>query len=145
MDVQAEVDREREKVQRINAVARRVSMPLFCDLIGWEGDVPDDPIALTDNPGVLFESSRRVVVFQQICGELRYYAGGWCPDQKRIYLEEERILAEGSELGVFETVQDAVEFAEEYLVDERDFQAIHVPRRVRYRHTPRNGANSVKT
>lgn len=143
MDVQAEVDQERERVHRITAVARRVSMSMFRDLYGWEGDVPDDAIALTKDLGVMFESSHRVVVFQQVCGELRYYAGGWCPDQNRIYLEQERILAEGSALGVFETVQHAPIFTEEYLVDERDFRAIQVPRRVRYGQAPGLSVNPV--
>jgi len=88
------------------------------------------------NPGVMFESCRRIVVFQEIGGELRYYAGGWCQDQTRIYLEQGRIWAEGSELGVFQAVRDAVAFAEQYLVEERDFQAIQVPRQVRFGRSP---------
>src|SRR5262249_45055963 len=121
MDVQVEVDAEQELVQRITACAQRVASPVFGDLL-W--DVPPDLVALFDNPGVMFESPRRVVVFQEIGGELRYYAGGWCPDQGRIHLEQDRVWAEGSELGIFPTVRDALTFAEQYLVAGPDFQAI---------------------
>jgi hypothetical protein len=131
MDVQAEVAQERDAVQRLAAVARRSDCTMFVDLLGW-GERATDLPTLMEKPGVMFESCHRVVVFQDIDGELRYYAGGWCQDQNRIYLEQDRIWAEGSELGIFETVRDAVAFAEEYLVEERDFQAIQVPRQVHF-------------
>lgn len=132
MDVQAEVDREWEAVQRICTVARCRSCPAFLDLL-W-GD--PDPFIRLENSGVMFESPHRVVVFQEISGELRYYAGGWCLDKNRIYLEQDRMYAEGSEIGVFQTVADALTFSEQYLVEERQFQAIPVQRQVYYERWP---------
>lgn len=129
MDVQAEVDGD-EAVRRITAVARRSACPLFLDLL-W-GDSPRDLLAICANPGVLFESPRRCLVFQYISGELRYYAAGWCPDQNRLHLEQDRIEAEGWELGVFATVRDALAFAEQYLVEERAIQAIEAPSQIRH-------------
>jgi hypothetical protein len=130
MNVQAEVDREQEALQRIATVARRSACPTFADLM-WTS-LPSDLFDLFRNPGVMFESPRRVVVFQELDRELRYYAGGWCLDQSRIYLEQDRMWAEGSELGVFETVRDALALTEQYLVDEQDLQSIAVRRRVRF-------------
>jgi hypothetical protein len=134
MDVQAEVDRERGALQRITAVARRSACPAFADLLGW-GEASLDLVTLMNHPGVMFESCGRVVVFQQIAEELRYYAGGWCLDQNQLSLEQDRIWAEGSETGVFETVPDALAFAEQYLVEERAFQTMQVPRQLRHSRT----------
>jgi hypothetical protein len=133
MSLEAEVNTDPAAVQRIAAVARRTSGPAFAD-IQW----PPCPhvLALMDDPGVMFESPRRVVVFQRIGGELRYYAGGWCPDQSRIYLEQERVWAEGSESGVFRSVADALAFAEQYLAEERSFAGVGVPREVRWSRYP---------
>jgi hypothetical protein len=80
----------------------------------------------------MFESALRVVVFQRIGGDLRYYAGGWCPDQTRIYQEQERIAAEGYELGVFGSVADALEFAEQYVAEGWSFASVQVTRAVRH-------------
>jgi hypothetical protein len=135
MDLQAAVDRERETVQRICTVATRRSCSSFADL-QWGEALALDPFVLLANPGVMFETPRRVVVFQEICGELRYYAGGWCSDQERIYLEQDRMEAEGYELGVFQAIRDAVSFAEHYLVEEQGLEAIHVIRQVYYGNWP---------
>jgi hypothetical protein len=89
-----------------------------------------------EDPSVMFESLHRVVVFQRIGEELRYYAGGWCPDQDRICLEQDRVWAEGSEQGIFDSVAHALAFTEQYLVDEQGFRAIQVPRQVRYSRDP---------
>jgi hypothetical protein len=129
MDLEAEVDAEPDTVNRITAVARQRSCPAFLDL--WWDPAPP-PLAVLGDPGVMFESPRRVVVFQRIGGELRYYAGGWCPDEDHIHLEQERVWAEGGESGVFGSVADALAFAELYLVEERSFAAVRVPRAVRY-------------
>jgi hypothetical protein len=134
MNVQAEVDREKDAVGRITAVARRTSCPCFADLC-W-GSLPSDFRLLEDNPGVMFESPRRIVVFQELGGELRYYAGGWCRNPDRIFLEQDRIHREGSELGVFPTVRDALVFAERYLVEEASFREIQVPRQPRHQQEP---------
>jgi hypothetical protein len=83
------------------------------------------------DPGVMFESPVRVVVFQRIGGELRCYAGGWCPEPTRRYLEDERIWAEGYEMGVFGSVADALAFAEQYLAEGRSLASIEAARAVR--------------
>jgi hypothetical protein len=129
MDVHAQVDLMHEAVQRIVAVARRTECPLFLDLLGWRKE-SYDIFSIIRNPGVMFESPHRVVVFQEVCGELRYYAGGWRSNESRIYLEEARIEAEGHERGIFETVSGAIEFTERYLVEAACLQAIDVPRRL---------------
>src|ERR1043166_278858 len=74
MSLQSEVEAQSATVQRITAVARRSSCPEFADIL-W----PPTPeaMSLMDDPGVMFESPSRVLVFQWIVGELRYYAGGW--------------------------------------------------------------------
>src|SRR5262249_31766418 len=79
MDLQAEVDKEQDVLQRIPAVARRWPCGPFADLL-W--DELDFDVALSNNPGVIFESPIRAVVFQYVRGELRYYAGGWSPDPR---------------------------------------------------------------
>src|SRR4051794_23147838 len=101
MGLQTEVDEDLAAVRRITAVARRSECPMFADLL-WAPVPP--ALAVLGDPGVIFESPRRVFVFQRIGGELRYYAGGWCPDQSRIHLEQDRILAEGCESGVLALV-----------------------------------------
>jgi hypothetical protein len=133
MGLEAEVDAEPDVVARITSVARRTSCPAFGDIL-WP-PCPD-PLILMDDPGVLFHSSRRVIVLQRICGELRYYAGGWCPDQSRMYLEQDRVWAEGAESGVFGSIADALAFAERYLVEDRSFAAVGVLREVRYSRYP---------
>jgi hypothetical protein len=128
-----EVNAEIGPLRRIIAVARRSSCPVFGDIL-W---LPTpDLLVLMGDPGVMFESPRRLVVFQRIGGELRYYAGGWCLDQNRIYLEQDRIESEGCELGVFGSVGDALAFAYQYLAEEKEFGAVLVPRFVRYSHDP---------
>lgn len=129
MSLEADVGADPSAVQRIIAVARRRSCSAFLDLL-WP-PCPG-PLALLDDPGVMFESPRRVVVFQRIGQELRYYAGGSCPDQSRIHLEQERVWAEGSEQGVFGSVADALAFARQYLAEERSFAAVDVRRDVRW-------------
>src|SRR5688572_25632307 len=109
MSLEADVDGEPDAVARITAVARRMSIPAFGDLI-WP-PCPH-PLAMMDDPGVGFRSPRRAVFFQRIGGELRYYAGGWCSHESRLYLEQDRVWAEGHERGVFESVADALAFAE---------------------------------
>lgn len=85
------------------------------------------------NPGVIFETPTRMVVIEEHSGELRYYAGGWRSHESRIHLEQDRIWAEGSELGVFSLAQDAILFAEQFLVRQQALQDIETPRLVRHR------------
>jgi hypothetical protein len=129
MTLQAEVDFEMGPSHRFTAGARQSSCPAFGDIL-W----PPIPVlsTLAEEPGVMFETSLRVFVLQRICGELRYYAGGWCPDQSRIYLEEDRIAAEGCEAGVFASIRDAMAFAQQYLGENLPLGAIQVLREARY-------------
>ncbi|HEY7423550.1 MAG TPA: hypothetical protein VH682_04840 [Gemmataceae bacterium] len=61
------------------------------------------------------------------------YAGGWRSDESRIYLEQERIEAEGYEMGVFRTPRDALLFTELYLVGKQALQDIEAVREVIHR------------
>jgi hypothetical protein len=115
----------------------------FADLMWPPFDEPDmRRLIAGEDPGVMLESPRRVVVVQRIGEELRYYAGGWCPDRSRIYQEQDRVWAEGSEQGVFAAVADAALFAEFYLVAERDSQDIAMPRRVCWSRYPEAGTTA---
>ena len=131
MGLQAEVDVEADAVRRITSAARRSPCSAFADLL-WPPipDLSELMRLLEGDPGVMFESPRRIVVFQRIGGKLRYYAGGWRSDQSRIVLEQDRIAAEGYEMGVFASVRDALAFAVRYLVQEKRFAAVTVPRKV---------------
>lgn len=80
------------------------------------------------DPGVMFETASRLVVIEEHSGELRYYAGGWRSHESRIHLEQDRIEAEGYEMGVFPTPQDAVLFAERFLARKQALQDIGTPR-----------------
>jgi len=73
------------------------------------------------------------VVIEEHGGELRYYAGGWRSHESRIHLEQDRIWAEGHELGVFASPREAVRFAERFLVRGQALQEIDMPRLVRHR------------
>ena len=79
---------------------------------------------------MIFETNSRVVVIEEHGGELRYYAGGWCSDQNFIYQEQDRIEAEGYEMGVFRTPRDAILFAERYLAGKQALQDIEAAREV---------------
>jgi hypothetical protein len=83
--------------------------------------------------GVIFEKATRVVVIEDHSGELRYYAGGWRSHESCIHLEQERIWAEGYEMGVFPSPQDAVVFAERFLARKQALQDIETLRLVNHR------------
>ena len=75
MKLHAEVDAHGAQLGRITAGARRSYCPAYGDIL-W-GPLPDlgeRLQALMDDPGVMFESPRRVVLFQRIGDDLRYYA-----------------------------------------------------------------------
>jgi hypothetical protein len=72
------------------------------------------------------------VVFEFHQGELRYYAGGWCPQAEQVE-EWDRFTTEGSELGNFPHVRAALAFTEAFLVEGQRIQAITTPRAVRWR------------
>src|SRR5438874_8196055 len=113
----------------IVAVASCRDSLCFADLywppFDWEAELQRE-IAGRD-PGVIFETATRVVVVEEHSGELRYYAGGWRSHESRIHLEQDRIWAEGYEMGVFQSPQDAVLFAECFLAQEHALQDIEVP------------------
>jgi hypothetical protein len=85
------------------------------------------------DPGVILETPSRVVVIEEHGGELRYYAGGWRSHESRIHLEQERIEAEGYEMGVFPSPRDAALFAEAFLVRAGALQDIETSRLVHHR------------
>jgi hypothetical protein len=85
------------------------------------------------DPGVHFETAARMVVIEEHSGELRYSAGGWRSHESRIPLEQERIWAEGHEMGVFPSPGEAVLFAERFLAREQAIQEIDTPRLVHHR------------
>jgi hypothetical protein len=137
VSLQAEVNEQAASVERITAVARRNPCFGFADLL-WP-PTPSTAIlatALFDDPGEIFETDQRVVVFQRIGEELRYYAGGWSLSQTAFVAEQDRIGVEGCELGVFRSVADALAFTEGYLVAGLRFTALAVPREVRYGRNP---------
>ena len=124
----------------VTAVARCRDSSCFADLMWPPFGEPDmRRLIAGEDPGVILESPRRIVVVERIGGELRYYAGGWCPDENRIYKEQDRVWAKGSEQGVFANVADAMAFAESYLVAERGFRDIAVPRLVCWSRYPGSG------
>jgi hypothetical protein len=93
---------------------------------------------------VIFETAFRVVVIEEHSGELRYYAGGWRSHEGRIHLEQDRIDAEGYEMGVFPTPRDALLFAERFLAREQALQDIETPRQVRHRQETDKSRRSIR-
>lgn len=116
----------------ILAVASCRDSILFLDLCWPPFDSEAERQRLIEwrDPGVIFETPTRVVVIEEIGGELRYYAGGWRSDESRIHLEQDRIWAEGFEMGVLPSPGEAVRFAERYLTRQQPLQAIDTPRLV---------------
>src|SRR5262245_24048053 len=132
----------RRPFDAILSVATCRESGLFADLC-WP---PFDPelelprLIAGRDPGVIFESATRVVVVEEHIGELRYYAGGWRSHESRIHLEQDRIEAEGYEMGLFRSPRDAVLFAESFLARELSLQDIETPRLThRRRDTDKSG------
>jgi hypothetical protein len=125
----------RQPFDAVVAVATCRNSLFFADLCWPPFDMEADRMRLIEgrDPGVIFEPVSRVVVLEEHSGELRYYAGGWRSDESRIYLEQDRIEAEGSEMGVFRTLRDAMIFTERYLVGEQALQDIEAAREVIHR------------
>lgn len=121
-----------EPFRVILSVARCSDSAGFLDLLWEPFDYAREWPRMRDmtDPGVMLESPRRVVVVDTISDELRYYAGGWYSDQSRAHLEEDRFHAEGSEQGVFPSLEAAVTLARRFLVDAAPLQEIDVPRRL---------------
>jgi hypothetical protein len=124
-----------EPFYAIVAVATCRDSLLFADLCWPPFDCEAELRRLVEghDPGVMFETVSRVVVIEEHGGELRYYAGGWPSHESRIHLEQDRIEAEGFEMGVFPSARDAVHFAERYLARKQALQDIETPRLVHYR------------
>jgi hypothetical protein len=72
------------------------------------------------DPGVIFETGSRVVVLEEFGHELRFYAGGWGNE----------VEVQPNELGVFRNVEDAVQYAEAFLVQRLHPSHIMIQRRV---------------
>jgi hypothetical protein len=136
VDIQAELQREAAAVARISAVAGWKPSVCFGELCWEPGDLGPDWIdrkLAGREPGVRFESSSRVVVFEFHRGELRYWAGGGLSPGGDPNAEWGRIYAEGEERGVFPGVSEAVAFTELFLADELPIQLIATPRLVHFR------------
>lgn len=129
MDLLARFEQETESMPRIKAASRCSLTPVFGDLMWGEQDLRLDDFL--ESPGVMLETTRRICVFQHIKCELRYYAGGWNPyattDPDFFVADQDRVLAEGHEIGVM-SLPDAITFADLYLLVEKPFSAIQVPR-----------------
>lgn len=119
----------------ILAVATCRDSLLFLDLCWPPFDSETERQRLIEgrDPGVIFATPTRVVVIEEHSGELRYYAGGWSSHESRIPLEQERIWAEGSEMGVMLSPCEAVRFAERFLARQQPLQEIDTPRVVHHR------------
>jgi len=132
MNVYSEIEHQEELLHNILAVADRKQSLGFADLFHPGDDMPGhiERIKRNDDPGVKFTTSTRTVVIEFHSGELRYYAGGWLSSQADPYNEQDRVLAEGCELGSFRTLQDGLRFTERYLAGLEELQQITVPRHV---------------
>jgi hypothetical protein len=140
MGLREQMAESRQPFDAILGVATCRDSALFADLC-WP---PFDPeielprLIAGRDPGVIFETATRVVVVEEHSGELRYYAGGWRSHESHIHLEQDRIEAEGYEMGVFPSPRDAVFFAERFLARGQVLRDIEAPRLVRHRQATDN-------
>lgn len=77
-------------------------------------------VELDDDPGVVFETARRLVAVRRVRGELRYDAGGKAGEGEPVIGLSER--------GTFVTVADVLRFAAAYLADGAGLDDVGVPR-----------------
>jgi len=135
MSLRERLAENRQPFEAVVAVATCRDSLFFADLcwppLDWEGEW--QRLIEGHYPGVILETVSRVIVMEEYSGELRYYAGGWRSEESRIYLEQDRIEAEGYEMGVFRTPRDAVLFAECFLVGMQALQGIEAARKVVHR------------
>jgi hypothetical protein len=146
VDVQAELAGEASAVARITAVARRKPSVCFGELIWQSGDLGPEWFARAvagRDPGVRFESAARVIVFESVRGELRYWAGGGLAPGGNVSAEWKRIYSEGEERGVFPSVPAALAFTEAFLVRGEPIQAVATPRRIYYRRDTEGGTGEL--
>jgi hypothetical protein len=120
MGLREQLAEHRESFDAILAVASCRESLGFADLMWGPFDIETELRRMVDgrDPGVLFESINRVFVVEQHLSELRFYAGGWNMQQYNHQCE----------LGVFQTVSDAVRYAEALLVHGQHPRLIPVPR-----------------
>jgi hypothetical protein len=130
--VYSEVEREKELLHKVLAVAARNESLGFADLFRPGDNMREhiERLKRNEDPGVKFTTSTRTVVIEFHSGQLRYYAGGWPSSQANLHSERIRVLAEGCELGSFRTIQDSLRFTEKYLAALEGLQDITVPREV---------------
>lgn len=119
-----------EQFHAVLSVARCTDDSGFLDLLWPPFDYDREWPRIRDltDPGVMLEAPGRLVVVDTISGELRYWAGGWSHEEYRSAAEWERFYAEGSESGVFPSLEAAITFARRFLVDRAPIQEIDVPR-----------------
>ena len=134
--LRAQLARSGKQFAAIGAVAACHDCPIFGDLL-WpplpDGNYVQRLMEGKEEPGVSFESLRRRFVVHRIGAELRYYAGGYCPNDcpaDRYLMEQERAYNEGHEVGVFHSVRDVVTFAKQYLVEERPLLGLSLRRQI---------------
>ncbi len=147
MGLQERLAEDKEAFDAIAAIATCRDSLLFADLCWPPFDSEAElPRAVEGrDPGVLFDTATRVVVIEEHGGELRYYAGGWRSQKSRIHLEQDRIGAEGYEMGVLPSPREAVRFAERYLAQGDTLQEIDTPRFVHHRqHTGQSRQTSPR-
>jgi hypothetical protein len=126
---------DKEAFDAIVAVATCRDSLFFADLCWPPVDAEAEHQRAVEgrDPGAIFETATRVVVIEEHSGELRYYAGGWRSHESRIHLEQDRIWAEGYEMGVLPSPREAVRFAEWFLAWGQSLQEIDTPRLVHHR------------
>src|SRR4051794_19886690 len=98
MGLREQLAEQCEPFEAVLAVATCSDSLGFADLI-WSsegGRALMDRINAHRDPGVIFETGSRVVVVEEHCGELRFYAGGW----------GSQVYDQPYELGVFGSAGD---------------------------------------
>jgi hypothetical protein len=133
MGLRQRLVQHKESFDTILAVATCRDSLFFADLCWPPFDLETELQRTTEDPGVIFESPSRVVVIAEHSSELRYYAGGWCSHQSQLHLEQDRMTAEGYELGVFPSPLEAMLFAERFLAGGQALQEIETLRVVYHR------------
>ena len=135
MGLREQLAEDKQAFDTILTVATCRDSLFFADLCWppFDSEVELQRLVKGRDPGVIFETSTRVVVIEEHSGELRYYAGGWRSHESRIHLEQDRIWAEGYELGVLLSPREAVGFAERFLARAQPLQKIDTPRLVHHR------------
>lgn len=111
-----------EQWEAIHAVANSRESLGFADLMFPPFDIEAflKRLFAKENPGILIETTARVVVVEEHHDGLRFYAGPWGNEMDN----------HPSELGIFRSTKDAVYFATEFLVQQQHPDGIKIPRSV---------------